>query len=101
MELKQNDLEYLLDQVHLRKMTADQANVARVRMQRVELVTYRLTAQVRRALNAAVKTGQLGHMVKKGHKPEVYFHPEFKYLANEERTRHEYETLRSIKEVAI
>ena len=87
--LKQNDRIYLSDMVDRGEMTADQANVAKVRMMRVELVTSRIPQQVRKALNAAVKRGELGHMKKDGHKPEAYYHPTFEYLANDERRKYE------------
>ena len=53
------------------EMTADQANVEKVRMARVMVVT-KLPADVRRALNNAVKTGTLCHKKKDRLKPEVY-----------------------------
>lgn len=89
MELKQNDRERLIDLVQRDEMTADQANVAKVRMMRVQLVTSRIPTQVRKALNEAVKRGELGHMKKDGHKPEAYYHPTFDYLAKQERSEHE------------
>ena len=52
MQLNQNDLEYLKDQMQQGRMTAAQANVQKVRMQRVLLVHGRLTADHRKALNA-------------------------------------------------
>lgn len=89
MQLNQNDREYLMDSARNGDLTADQANVEMVKMQRVRLVTGRVPAQVRKALNAAVKCGELGHMKKDGHKPEAYYHPTFDYLAREERAKHE------------
>ncbi|PIF37882.1 hypothetical protein CLV01_3339 [Delftia sp. 60] len=98
MKLSQNDFEHLKDKLNLGEMTAAEANVQKVRMQRVLLVS-RLTADVRRALNAAVKRGDLGHMKKDGHKPEAYFHPTFDYLARQERNAHERSVLRAISAV--
>lgn len=89
MELKQNDRERLVDLIQRGEMTADQANVQKVLWQRVLLVTGRVPADVRKALNAAVKRGELGHMKKDGHKPESYYHPKFEYLAKSERKEHE------------
>lgn len=83
----QNNIESLKDKVQLGEMTADQANVQLVRDLRVRLVTARLPAAVRKALNAAVKTGELGHIKKDGHKPEAYFHPTFEYMVAGERNR--------------
>lgn len=71
------------------QMTAAQANVELVRIQRFRLVTNSLPQDVRRALNQAVKAGTLGHMKKDGHKPECYFHPTFEFLANSARRQHE------------
>lgn len=99
MELKQNDREYLIDQVQRGLMTADQANVEKVRMQRVLLVTGRISADVRKALNAAVKRGELGHLKKDNQKPEAYYHPTFDYLAKAERRDHEQKTLKALSKV--
>lgn len=85
----QNDIERLMDKIGLGAMTADEANVEMVRMQRVRLVTSKIPAGIRKALNAAVKAGLLGHMAKDGHKPEAYFHPTFEFMAREARRKHE------------
>lgn len=89
MKLNQNDRETIKDRVDIGAMTVDDGNVEMVRSRRVLLVTSRMPASVRKALNAAVKTGALGHYKKDGHKPEAYFHPTFDYLAKAERTAHE------------
>jgi hypothetical protein len=78
--LNQNDIEYLTDRVQCGKMTASQANVEKVRMQRV-LVVSKLPRDVRTALNAAVKSGLLKRKKKDGLMPEVYYHPRFEHLA--------------------
>ena len=96
MELKQNDLERLHDMVQKGELTADQANVQMVRMQRVMLVTARIPAEIRKALNQAVKRGELAHMKKDKHKPETYYHPTFDYLARSERNKHELSVLRAV-----
>jgi hypothetical protein len=97
--LSQNDLEWLIDMVRRGEMTAEQANVEKVRMARV-LVVSKLPADVRRALNAAVKSGKLCHKKRDdGRKPEVYYHPNFEHLANEERNRIERETLEALAKV--
>lgn len=82
--LTQNDMEWLQDMVQRGEMTAERANVEKVRMARV-LIVKSLPAQVRSALNAAVKTGELCHKKRDGRKPEVYYHPNFEHLANAER----------------
>ena len=85
----QNDIESLKDLMGRGQMTAAQANVELVRIQRFRLVTNTLPQDVRRALNQAVKTGALGHIKKDGHKPECYFHPTFEFIANSARRQHE------------
>ena len=87
MNLNQNDLERITDRCQRGVITPDQANVMLVRCRRVLLVTSKIPANVRRALNNAVKSGALGRMKKDGCKPEVYFHPRFDYLAKEARDR--------------
>lgn len=93
MDLKQGDFEYIKYRLEIGELTVDEANVEMVRVKRVDLVTSRLPADVRRAYNAAVKAGKLGHMKKDGHKPEAYFHPTFDYLARQERAQHERQRL--------
>lgn len=92
---RQNDIETIKDLLHHGELTADQANVQMVRNDRFRMVINSLPASVRKALNAAVKTGELGHMKKDGHKPECYFHPTFKYLAVEARNKRECEIARA------
>jgi hypothetical protein len=99
MKLTQNHVEHLVDMVQRGEMTADQANVQKVKMSRVQLVTTRLPAQVRKALNAAVKRGELGHIKKDGHKPEAYFHPTFEYMVAGERNAHERSVLEAVSKV--
>ena len=80
----QNDIERVKDHLQQGKITVAQANVQMVLNERVKVVTH-LPKGVRSALNEAVKSGELGHMKKKNGKPEVYFHPNFKYMAVEAR----------------
>lgn len=96
MKLTQNHIEHLQDLILRGEITADEANVEKVRMGRVQVVTARLPAQVRKALNEAVKRNYLGHMKKDGNKPEVYYHPTFDYLARHARTEHEQATLNAL-----
>lgn len=93
---KQNDIEWLIDQIQLGNMTPEKANVEMVRMERVRVIKRSLPAQARSALNAAVKSGELGHKKREGRKPEVYYHPNFEHLANEERNRAEKEMLEAL-----
>lgn len=90
---RQNDVEHLQDLMQRGELTADQANVQMVRNERVRVVVNGLPANVRKALNAAVRAGELGRMKKDGHKPECYFHPTFEYLAKAERARREREVI--------
>jgi len=87
MQDQQNNRERLLDQLDRKVVTVDEANVQLVLQERFRVV-HKLPAAVRKALNAAVKSGQLGHLRKDGVKPEVYYHPNFKHLAVEERNNH-------------
>ncbi|NJJ38569.1 hypothetical protein [Paenibacillus apii] len=96
--LEQNDIEWLRDMLSRGKITADQANVEKVRMARVQVVN-RLPADVRNALNDAVKEGKLCHKKKDGRKPEVYYHPNFEHLANEERNCAEKKILEALAAV--
>lgn len=93
--ISQNDMEYLQDMVERGEMTVDEANVEKVLTQRV-LVVKSLPKSVRAAINAAVRDGKLRHKNKKGRKPEVYYHPNFEYLANAERNRAEREMIAAL-----
>jgi len=86
--LTQNHVEHLISAVQCGKMTTDEANVEKVRMARVVIVTSAIPRGTRRALNAAVKLGYLGHWMRDGKKPEVYYHPDFDYLAAQDLARH-------------
>ena len=88
MELKQNDLEHIKDMLRSGAINADRANVMMVLAQRVKLVTSPIPANVRKALNFAVKAGELGHIKKDGNKPECYFNKTFEYLVASERNAH-------------
>ena len=90
---RQNDIEHLQDLMQRGELTADQANVQMVRNERFRMVVNSLPASLRKALNAAVRSGELGHMKKDGHKPECYFHPTFEYMAKAERLRREREVI--------
>ena len=89
MDLKQNDFETIKDLRQRGEITLDQAHVMMVRARRVLLVTSSIPADVRRALNAALKSGELARIKKEGRKPEAYYHPTFSYLARRERAAHE------------
>jgi len=89
VKLQQNDLEHIKDLLQRGEITADRANVMMVLAQRVKLVTSSIPANVRKALNEAVKAGELARVKKDGHKPEAYFHPTFEYLVAGERNAYE------------
>lgn len=97
--LNQNDLEHLKDMIDLGKITAVQANVEMVRMARVKVVCNSIPSQIRKALNEAVKAGELCHKKKDGRKPEVYYHPNFEHLANDERNKAERKTIEALLSV--
>lgn len=96
----QNDIEHLQDLMQRGELSADQANVELVKIKRFRLITNSIPASVRKALNQAVKNGELGHMKKEGHKPECYYHPTFDYLAKGARRNHEERIKHSLSKVA-
>jgi hypothetical protein len=53
MKLTQNQVEQPQDLLERGEITSDQANVEKVKMARVQLVTGRMPMHVRKALNAA------------------------------------------------
>lgn len=90
-------LESIRERITQGVLTVDAANVEMVKAERVRLVMGRMPAQVRKALNAAVKSGVLGHFPKDNMKPESYFHPEFDYLAKQKRGDVEGQRLLALK----
>ena len=82
--INQNDIEHLGDLLERGIITADEANVEMVRMQRFRVISAPLSRQTRTALNKAVKDGLLCHKKRNGNRPEVYYHPEFEHLADAE-----------------
>ena len=101
MELTQNQKERLIDMMDTGRLTAEQANVEKIKMERVHLVICRIPADVRKALNDAVKGGELGHVKKEGRKPEAYYHTDFKYMVNGERAKYERQTLTALASVCV
>lgn len=85
MAVSQNDMERIKDKLAQGLITVAQANVQMVLIGRFRLIKGSLPASVRSVLNAAVKSGELGHIKKEKFKPEAYFHPTFKHLAMEAR----------------
>lgn len=89
----QDNLQYYAEQLAKGEITVAEANIQMVLADRVRIVKNRMPKEVRQALNEAVKQKRLCHKEKEGHKPEVYYHPNFEYLANEERANIEKEVL--------
>ena len=81
----QNNMEHIKDLLGRGLITLAQANVMMVRAERVRLIQNSVPRDIRKHLNDAVKSGELGHMKKDGHKPECYYHPTFEFLAISER----------------
>ena len=100
MQISQNDMEYLKDQIQQEKITADEANIRKVEMQRV-LVVFHLPSSVRKALNKGVKEGRLKHLKKDGKKPEVFCKKGFDHLATAERNEYERNCIKAITETCI
>lgn len=73
------------------------ANVQAIRMEGVRIIRGKVPAEVRRALFAAVKAGQLGRLVKDGLMPEAFFHPNAKAKAVSMRNEIAYSSINSIR----
>lgn len=97
----QNNRERVMDQLNRGVISADEANVQMVLDERFRMVVHRLPREIRKALNDAVKNKKLGHLKKDGLKPEVYYHPNFKYLAIEARNKIAKEKVASIQKVFV
>lgn len=93
-------IESIIERRRQGEITVAQANVAMVRAERFRVISGRVPAEVRKALNDAVKSGELGRLPKDGFKPETYFHPEFEYLARGERASIECRAKSALAKVA-
>jgi hypothetical protein len=93
----QNAVDYAKDQMQLGKLTASQANVFIVQMMGVRVITCKIPSDVRKALNEAVKNGELGYLKKDGMKPEVYHHKNARKRALEEQREIERESIDRLK----
>lgn len=98
MKITQNDMEHIQNMMSLGEMTAEQANVELVKIQRVKLITTKIPQQVRNWLNAAVKAGELRRVMKKDDLPEAYFHPKFEFLVTGIRKQYARERAAAILE---
>lgn len=58
-------------------------NVEQIRSQGTRIIRGPIPRQVRKELMAAVKRGCLGRLKKDGLKPEVFYKPDHKYLAQD------------------
>lgn len=94
----QNDRERLTDKIQRGILSAAEANIEMVRNERFRIV-HKLSRDVRKALNDAVKRGELGHMKKDGMRPEVYYHPTFKHMAIKARNKEFNAGIRALKYV--
>lgn len=93
-------MDYIKDQMQQGKMTAEEANVYKVRAFRFQLIT-KLPRNVRKSLNVAVKSGELGHLKKDGLMPEAYFHPKFRHMALAARRKEKGKGIRALMSVAV
>jgi hypothetical protein len=75
------------------------ANVEIVRMIGVRVIRGKLSRDVRKSLNDAVKAKRLGHMKADGHLPEVYFHPNSAWNAVDIRRKIAREAVESVGKV--
>ena len=96
----QNNMEHIKDLLGRGCISISEANVMMVRAERVRLIQNSVPRDIRKYLNDAVKSGELCHMKKDGHKPECYFNPTFEFMANTARNRHEENVLNACKKIA-
>lgn len=82
-----------------KQLAAAEANVLMVQIEGVRIVSGKIPAEVRKALNAAVKAGELGHIKKEGLRPEAYHHKNARARALEERNRIFNESVAKLKTI--
>lgn len=92
-----NAVDYATDQMKQGKINAAQANVLIVQMMGIRVIKGKLPADVRKALNEAVKSGELGRLAKDGLKPEIYHHKNARAKALDEQERIATAHINSIK----
>lgn len=92
-----NAVDYAADQMQQGKINAAQANVLIVQMMGIRVIKGKLPADVRKALNEAVKAGELGRLAKDGLKPEIYHHKNARATALDEQARIATASINSIK----
>lgn len=101
MTTYQNALDYAKDQMQQGKINADQANVLIVQMMGFRVIVGKLPTQVRKALNEAVKNGELGRLKKEGLKPEIYHHINARANAKDEQQRIAMQSIEKLKKVFV
>lgn len=92
-----NEARNMLEDGKLSNLAA--AQVAIVRMMGVRIISSAIPRDARAALNAGVKSGELGRLPKKGLFPEAYFHPNAIWTAKEIRQRVANESVAAIAKV--
>jgi hypothetical protein len=97
---RQNDIEMVKDKLQRGLITSEEANIQMVRNERYRIITH-LHKEIRENLNHGVKNGMLGHLKKDGLKPEIFYHPDFKYLAIEARNKIANVKIDAIKSIII
>ena len=97
---KQNDIETVIGKLECGLISVSEANIEIIRLEGVRLIT-KLPADIRRALNNAVKEGNLGHLRKDGLRPEAYFHPNSKSAAIAARNNRLNLSIAAIKGVTL
>ena len=97
--LSQNDLEYIKDQMQQGLMTAEEANIQKVRMGRFSIIKNKLPQSVRKALMAGVKSGLLKRKMKTDKNPEYFYHPDFEYLAKQEIYSQQCKVIEALKSI--
>lgn len=73
------------------------ANIAIVRMMSIRIIDGAVPLEVRKGLLAGVKEKQIGRLAKKGDLPEVFFHPNAKWYAMEQREKYARQRAESLK----
>lgn len=98
---QQNDLAFVKDQLQQGKITLAQANVKLVQLEGVRLIKGTTPRDVRKALNTAVKAGELGHIKKDGLRPEAYHHINARSKALDLRDKEFSRAIAGIKAICI
>jgi hypothetical protein len=99
MHTQEEALKIVKNKLEMGEITTEQANVLLVQLQGYVLITGKMRREVRKALNDAVKRGELGHLKREGLKPEAYFHKNGKWNAMEARARYEFESIEALKKI--